>query len=166
MEEIEFAYERHGHRPWLRARPFEGVRCKWPDKRLQAETGIRKSVREWLGAFMNMRPCSAACGGVAPEEVRSLFVRFNNKIDFRSHRNVDQAGACVFRSAEVERARKGNRPTDPQGSERALKIPRRRGSRLPHAGAHRGDAIGRRGPAYPARDANRIEPGRRAVHPR
>jgi len=72
-EEIEFAYERHGHRHGY-ARPFEGV-LQWLDKRYKETES--ESVREWLGAFMNMRPCPACEGARLKKE--SLFVRFNNK---------------------------------------------------------------------------------------
>ena len=72
-EEIEFAYERHGHRHGY-ARPFEGV-LQWLDKRYKETES--ESVREWLGAFMNMRPCPS-CGGARLKK-ESLFVRFNNK---------------------------------------------------------------------------------------
>jgi excinuclease ABC subunit A len=72
-EEIEFAYERHGHRHGY-ARPFEGV-LQWLDKRYKETES--ESVREWLGAFMNMRPCPA-CGGARLKK-ESLFVRFNGK---------------------------------------------------------------------------------------
>jgi excinuclease ABC subunit A len=72
-EEIEFAYERHGHRHGY-ARPFEGV-LQWLDKRYKETES--ESVREWLGAFMNMRPCPVCNGARLKKE--SLFVRFNSK---------------------------------------------------------------------------------------
>ena len=72
-EEIEFAYERHGHRHGY-ARPFEGV-LQWLDRRYKETES--ESIREWLGAFMNMRPCPACEGARLKKE--SLFVRFNNK---------------------------------------------------------------------------------------
>jgi len=72
-EEIEFAYERHGHRHGY-ARPFEGV-LQWLDRRYKETES--ESIREWLGAFMNMRPCPVCEGARLKKE--SLFVRFNNK---------------------------------------------------------------------------------------
>jgi len=72
-EEIEFAYERHGHRHGY-ARPFEGV-LQWLDRRYKETES--ESIREWLGAFMNMRPCPACNGARLKKE--SLFVRFNGK---------------------------------------------------------------------------------------
>ncbi len=72
-EEIEFAYERHGHRHGY-ARPFEGV-LQWLDRRYKETES--ESIREWLGAYMNMRPCPTCEGARLKKE--SLFVRFNGK---------------------------------------------------------------------------------------
>ena len=47
-----------------------------------------------------------------------------------------------------------------------LRVPGQRRRRLPVDGARVGDAIGRRGAADPAGDADRLVAGRRAVHPR
>ena len=47
-----------------------------------------------------------------------------------------------------------------------LDVPRRRRRRLPRARPRRGDALGRRGAAHPARDADRLAARRRALHPR
>jgi excinuclease ABC subunit A len=71
-EEIEFAYERHGHRHGY-ARPFEGV-LQWLDRRYKETES--EAIREWLGAYMNMRPCPTCNGARLKKE--SLFVRFNN----------------------------------------------------------------------------------------
>ncbi|HYA35650.1 MAG TPA: excinuclease ABC subunit UvrA [Candidatus Binataceae bacterium] len=72
-EEIEFAYERHGHRHGY-ARPFEGV-LQWLDRRYKETES--ESIREVLGAYMNMRPCHICDGARLKKE--SLFVRFNGK---------------------------------------------------------------------------------------
>ena len=57
--------------------------------------------------------------------------------------------------------RRAHHPGDP----RAPPVPRRRRGRLPRPGARRGDAVGRRGPAHPARHPDRVRPGGRALHP-
>src|ERR1019366_2473162 len=72
-EEIEFDYERHGHRHGY-ARPFEGV-LQWLEKRYKENQS--ETVREWRGGFMNKGPWPA-CGGARLKK-ESLFVRFNNK---------------------------------------------------------------------------------------
>ncbi len=72
-EEIEFAYERRGHRQGY-ARPFEGV-LQWLDRRYKETES--QGIREILEAYMNMRPCPV-CGGARLKK-ESLFVRFNGK---------------------------------------------------------------------------------------
>jgi|YelNatPaOPRAMG01_1025707.scaffolds.fasta_scaffold01034_18 excinuclease ABC subunit A len=72
-EEIEFAYERRGHRHGY-ARPFEGV-LQWLDRRYKETES--EGIREILQAYMNMRPCPV-CGGARLKK-ESLFVRFNGK---------------------------------------------------------------------------------------
>ena len=63
-------------------------------------------------------------------------------------------------------ARGADRRPHPPRDRRAPAVPGRRRRRLPHAGPQRGDAVGRRGAAHPARDADRREPARRAVRAR
>ncbi len=72
-EQIEFKYERHGHRHGY-ARPFEGV-LKWLDRRYKETES--DAVREWLESYMNMRPCPECKGMRLKKE--SLFVRFNGE---------------------------------------------------------------------------------------
>ncbi len=72
-EEIEFAYERRGHRHGYE-RPFEGV-LQWLDRRYKETES--ESIREILEAYMNMRPCPVCSGARLKKE--SLFVRFNGK---------------------------------------------------------------------------------------
>ena len=54
----------------------------------------------------------------------------------------------------------------PQGDHRPARVPRRRRSRLPGPRPGLGDAVGRRGPADPARDPDRDDADGRALHPR
>ena len=72
-EEIEFAYQRGHHRAEY-AKAFEGV-LQWLDRRYKETES--EGVREWLEAYMNMRPCPSCKGARLKKE--SLFVRFNNK---------------------------------------------------------------------------------------
>lgn len=72
-EEIEFSYERRGHRHDYE-RPFEGV-LQWLDRRYKETES--EGIREILEAYMNMRPCPACSGARLKKE--SLFVRFNGK---------------------------------------------------------------------------------------
>jgi excinuclease ABC subunit A len=72
-EEIEFAYQRGHHRAEY-AKTFEGV-LQWLDRRYKETES--EGVREWLEAYMNMRPCPSCAGARLKKE--SLFVRFNAK---------------------------------------------------------------------------------------
>ncbi|HLW69883.1 MAG TPA: excinuclease ABC subunit UvrA [Candidatus Binataceae bacterium] len=72
-EAIEFGFERHGHRH-ANARPFEGI-LMWLDRRYKETES--ENIREWLEAFMNLRPCPVCTGTRLKKE--SLFVRFNGK---------------------------------------------------------------------------------------
>src|ERR1700688_3704112 len=72
-EEIEFAYERGHHRAEY-SKTFEGV-IQWLERRYKETES--EGVREFLEAYMNMRPCPTCDGARLKKE--SLFVRFNNK---------------------------------------------------------------------------------------
>src|SRR5580692_7048808 len=72
-DEIEFAYQRGHHRAEY-AKTFEGV-VQWLDRRYKETES--EGVREFLEAYMNMRPCPTCDGARLKKE--SLFVRFNGK---------------------------------------------------------------------------------------
>ncbi len=88
-EEIEFGYERGGHRhPYSKA--FEGV-LAWLDRRYKETES--ESIRELLEAYMNLRPCPACNGTRLKRE--SLCVRFNDKsISEVTQMSIKEA--CVF----------------------------------------------------------------------
>jgi excinuclease ABC subunit A len=83
-EAIEFDRgHRHSH-----ARPFEGI-LAWLDRRYKETES--QNIREWLEAFMNLRPCPV-CGGTRLKK-ESLFVRFNGKsISEVTAMSIKQAG--------------------------------------------------------------------------
>jgi excinuclease ABC subunit A len=83
-EAIEFE---RGHRH-SQARPFEGI-LAWLDRRYKETES--QNIREWLEAFMNLRPCPV-CGGTRLKK-ESLFVRFNGKsISEVTAMSIKQAG--------------------------------------------------------------------------
>ena len=86
--------------------------------------------------------------------------------DPRVHRPVGQARAAVDRRGRADRPRARDRAPDPARDLRAPELPRQRRHRLPVDGPRGGDAVGRRGAADPARDADRLGARRRAVRPR
>ena len=77
-----------------------------------------------------------------------------------------RAAARVDRGAGDDRDRAGDREADRARDLRTARLPRERRHRLPLAGALGALAVGRRGAADPARDPDRLQPGRRHVRPR
>ena len=67
------------------------------------------------------------------------------------------------RPAHPFRARNDHRLAGPQGDRGAASLPLRHRPRLPHPRTHRLDPQRRRGPAHPARDADRFRPHRRPL---
>ncbi len=84
----------------------------------------------------------------------------------RLHAHVGAAGAHVPRRARPLEAGLADRRADRQGDPRAADVPRQRRRRLPGARPRVGDALGRRGAAAAARDADRLAARRRPLHPR
>ena len=160
-EEIEFNYQRGDHNHGY-ARPFEGV-LLWLDRRYKETES--ESIREVLEAYMNMRPCPSCNGARLKKE--SLFVRFNGKsISEVTAMSIKQALA-FFERPKIERAgRRRSRRLILKEIRERLELPRGRRPRLSHARSHLGQPFRRRGPAHPAGDANRFEPGRRALYSR
>ena len=72
----------------------------------------------------------------------------------------------VFDGARADRPREPDRQPHPPRDPRSAALPERRRRRLPHARPQRRDAVGRRRPAHPPRDADRVEPDRRALRAR
>ena len=83
----------------------------------------------------------------------------------RVHAQVRARGDRVARRPRPDGFGAADRFPDPEGDRRAAAVPRLGRSRVPDARASRGHAVGRRGSAHPARDADRLQPGGRAVHP-
>ena len=87
----------------------------------------------------------------------------------RSHEYTEMSARAALeldRGARDDRDRAGDRAADRPRDHRAARLPRQRRHRLPVAGALGPHAVRRRGAADPARDPDRLQPGRRALHPR
>ena len=138
-----------GHRPEPRA-PLQG-------------DGLRLVAREdrgvHVGAAVPGVQGRAAAAGVARGQGR-------RDPDPRVHGDERQARARVAGAARAVQPGPGDRAADPARDRRAAAVPGQRGRRLPVDGARVGDAVGRRGAADPAGDADRLVAGRRALHPR
>ncbi len=87
-------------------------------------------------------------------------------VDPRVLAALGRCGAAVPRRARPDPDRGADRAPDREGDPRAAHLPRRRRRRLPPARPRREDALGRRGAAAAARDADRLAARRRALHPR
>ena len=88
------------------------------------------------------------------------------QVDPRVLAAVRDRRAAVRRPARTDADGGADRPADPQGDPRAADVPRRRRGRVPQPRPCSADALGRRGAAAAARDADRLAAGGRALHPR
>ena len=120
--------------------------------------------RERIEEYMSLRPCPVCKGARLKPEV--LAVTVGATLDQRVLADVGHSRAAVPRRARAHRDRAADRPSHRQGDPRAADVPRRRRRRLPDARPRGGDALGRRGAAAAARDADRLAARRRALHPR
>ena len=131
-----------------------------------------------LEEFMIEQPCQT-CGGkrLKAESLAVLVnghgigdvvdlpveraIEFFQRIPLRSHRGDGASANGRAGAADAEIA-----GSDPQGGRRPPQLSARRRPRLSHAGPRRDLALGRRDAAHPARHADRLAAGRRALHPR
>ena len=146
------------HRP--KARTFEGM---LPNLRRRYDEGSWTEQAE-LEPYRSLRPCPTCHGQRLKPQSLSVKVKGRTIADY-----VDlpiSEALQVFDEPAADRPRGDHRRADPARDPGAAAVPERRRRRLPHARAQRGDAVGRRRAAHPARDADRREPDRRAVRAR
>ena len=120
--------------------------------------------REKIEEYMSMRPCPECKGARLRPESRAVKVGELPIHEFTATER--QARARVAGRAGAVQPGPRDRAADPARDRRAAAVPGQRRRRLPVDGARVGDAVGRRGAADPARDADRLVAGRRALHPR
>ena len=148
-----------GKRSYMLA--FEGI-VKSLERRYRETDSATQ--RERIEEYMSARPCSA-CNGARLQAGGAR--RHGRRPQHpRAHAAVGEGRDRVPRANWTDRARAAHRRTDPQGDPRAARVPRQRRRRVPPARPRRVDAVGRRGAAPPARHADRLAAGRRALHPR
>ena len=136
--------------------------------------GLERRYRETESALQKERHREYMTHAAVPGVRRRAAASPSRSRSRSASSNIDQFAQLVgTRRARVLRRGSSSRETERMIAERVLardpraaRVPRRRRARLPDARPRRGDALGRRGAAHPARDADRLEPGRRAVHPR
>ena len=120
--------------------------------------------RERIEEYMSFRPCPVCKGARLKPEVLAVTVGARSIHEF-TQMSVTRALALP-RRARPDRDRAADRASDRQGDPRAADVPRRRRRRLSDPRPCGGDALGRRGAAPAARDADRLAARRRALHPR
>ena len=120
--------------------------------------------REKIEEYMSVRPCPECKGSRLRPESRAVKVGELAIHEFTAHERAALAG--VAGRAGALRPGPGDRAADPARDRRAAALPGQRRRRLPLDGPRGGDAVGRRGAADPARDADRLVAGRGALHPR
>ena len=138
-----------GHRPQPRA-PLQG-----DGLRLVAGEDRGVHVDAPVPGVRGRAPAAGVAGGEGRRDP-----------DPRVHAALGQAGDRVDGRARALQPGPGDRAADPARDRRAAALPGQRRRRLPLDGACVVDLVGRRGAADPARDADRLVAGRRALHPR
>ena len=120
--------------------------------------------REKIEEYMTLRPCPECKGARLRPESRAVLVGDTAIHEFTAL-SARRALEWVARAGAV-RARPADRAAGAARDRGAAAVPRERRRRVPVDGAGGVDAVGRRGAADPARHADRLVAGRRAVHPR
>ena len=140
---------------------YEGAITYVERRHAEAESD---SSREKFAGFMREVPCPSCHGTQAQADLagghdrRQVDRGLLPRADRRAGQDPAQPGAV--------RPGHADRPADPQGSQRAARLPARRRPRLPHPRPGGGDAGRRRGAADPARHPDRLRPRRRALRAR
>ena len=128
-----------------------------PGDGLLAAARSHRGVHE-LPRLPRVRRCAAQAGGARGHDRRA--------VDPRVLAALGHGGAPLPRRARAHEDRGADRAAHREGGARAPDVPRQRRRRLPPARPRREDALGRRGPAPQARDADRLATRRRPLHPR
>ena len=162
-ERVKVTYRnRYGRRRSYATR-FEGIvaepRAALPRDRLRARRARRSR------STCRCVPCPACKGSRLRPESRAVSVGGMAIHEFTAL-SVSRARCDWLDEVELTRDRAPHRAADPARDRRAAALPRQRRHRLPVAGPRGGDAVGRRGAAHPAGDADRLGAGRRALRPR
>ncbi len=100
-----------------------------------------------------------------PPEARGAGCEDRRQARGRGLDTLHQARPGVVRGAggPAQRQADGDRPADPEGDQRPAAVPGERGAGLPEPVALVGDAVGRREPADPAGEPDRLGADRRAL---
>ncbi len=143
-----------------RALKFEGL---LPNLRRRYEEGSWAEQEE-LEPYRSLRPCPTCRGQRLKTQSLSVKVKARSISDYV---NLPISEALeVFERLAAHRPRGDHRRATPSRDSGAPALSHWRRRRLPHARPQRRHAVGRRGAAHQAGDADRREPHRRAVRAR
>ena len=160
-ERVKVTYRNRYGRTRTYMTKFEGIVPNL--ERRYKETDSEWS-REKIEEFMSVRPCPECHGSRLRPESRSVLVVGHG--DPRVHGAERAARPRVDRRARALGDRPPHRAAHPARDRGAAAVPRRRRHRLPLDGPRGGDALGRRGAAHPAGDADRLGARRRPLRAR
>ena len=171
-EEVEFAFEKNG-RTHTYKREFEGVVANLGRRFEEYERRRREQGRttdedfeaiyDEFHRYMSQTVCEECNGTRLRKEAR--FVKVGGKSITETTALTIREAYDFLHDAEAVAAAEGDRRAHPARVGRPAVVPQQRRRRLPVAGPHGVDAVGRRIAAHPAGDADRQLAGRRALHP-
>ena len=160
-EKIQFRYVDAKGAGTKRSHAWEGILPNLERRYRETES---TTVREELAKYRGVRACADCGGSRLNQAARHVFVA-GRALPQIAAMSIAEARRFFGEHAHRRLARRNRlapRPRD-RGPPH---VPERRRPRLPVARPQRGDALGRRSAAHPARQPDRLGPGRRDVHPR
>ena len=160
-DRVQVSYRNRFGRRRSYATTFEGIVPNLERRYRETDSEL---AREKIEEYMTLRPCPECKGARLRPESRAVLVGGTPIHEFTAL--SARRALAVGGRARAHRARPADRAAGAARDRGAAAVPRQRRRRLPVDGAGRGDAVGRRGPADPAGDADRLVAGRRALHPR
>ena len=144
-----------------RARPHDDPRARVrriiPNLERRYRETDSVAVREELSKYQNNQPCPS-CDGTRRREARHVRIGTGDYARGIFEISGWRARARLFRRPVARRREARDRRQGHQGNRRAPHLPEQRRPRLPVARAQRGNPVGRRGAAHPARVADRLGP--------
>ncbi len=152
-----------GRKSYEVRKPFDGVIGNLNRRMLQTESAW---MREELSKYQSAAPCETCLGARLRPEPLAVKIA-GEHISQATRRSVRHALAW-FSTLEdkLTPTAERDRPRDPQGDQRAARLPQQCRPRLSRPQPHLGHALRRREPAHPPRQPDRLGPLGRPLRPR
>ena len=152
-----------GRKSYEVKKPFDGVIGNLNRRMLQTESAW---MREELSKYQSAAPCEICHGARLRPEPLAVKIA-GEHISQATARSVRHALAWFSTlDGEAHPDPERDRPRDPQGDQRAARLPQQCRARLSRPQPHLGHALGRREPAHPPRQPDRLGPVGRALRAR